>query len=233
MKKFLSITLIVFFCVCSLVQASSLIETWDSDIGNWAIKDVEGGTAYGSLSWVPNLGGREGVLQITGGPATYIPREDIIYLSGGLADSADYSLGQTIEFDFYASVLPAQLDVYFLHDKGGEDYAWYYTITPSIGWTHFSIPFGGPSAGWYNVNDGRMTANEFWDDIIDIDEIGIKIWYDQNLGGQIYGLDNFDVIPEPETWAMLGIAFASVAFSFRKRLSEQLALVKARFHWKA
>jgi hypothetical protein len=223
-----SLFVIVVFANTS--YATPLLETWDAGVGTWAISNVLGGAAYGSLSWAPTLAGRDGVLLITGGAATNQPVEDIVFTASGLAGNANYSLGQEIVFDFYAAQAPVAVNVYFLHDVGGQEYAWFLDVTPSVnvgGWASISAPISfDTGSGWFNVDDGRITANEFYQDIIDIDQIGISIRYATGQGGQIYGLDNFDVIPEPGTYAVLGAALLSLALCFRSRLTVALADIK-------
>lgn len=211
---------------CSSGHASPNVETWDSDTAGWLIKDYSGGAAYGSLSWAATLPLNEqpGVLQVTGGaPADPTPRDIIYTTGGGLAGNINYATSLfTIMFDFYAAAVPVKLDAYLL----GSGYKWFFDLTPSLsaGWNSLSAPIGGT---WYNIDDGRSGA-DFVADIADVDEIGIMITYNLNQGGQVYGLDNFDVIPEPETWAFLGIAFLSIGYSFRDRLEKALAVIKAR-----
>lgn len=220
--------ILLFTLICGSVYASPNIETWDSTTSGWLIRDIEGGAAYGTLDWVSSLGGQSGVLRDTGGAATTVAREDLIYTTSGLAGNVDYSGGGlTINFDFYSdSYLPQQLDVYILSNSGVNNYAWFLDVTPvSLGWTSISasISFGD---GWYNEL-GR-TSSDFSADLADVDEIGVRLWYANDAGGQIYGLDNFDVVPEPETWAFLGIAFLSIGYSFREKIDKTMADLMVR-----
>jgi len=220
--------ILLFTIMTGFAYASPNIETWDADTSGWLITDIEGGTAYGTLDWVSSLGGRSGVLRDTGGASTIAVREDLIYTTSGLAGNVDYSGGGlTITFDFYADLyLPQQLDIYILSNSGGNNYAWFMDVTPvTLGWTSISAPiyFG---AGWYN--ELRRTSSDFSSDLTDIDAIGVRLWYADSQGGQIYGLDNFDVVPEPETWAFLGIAFLSIGYSFREKIDKAMADLMVR-----
>ncbi len=226
--------LLSFLCAVSIAgsaAASANIETWDTDTSGWLIRDFFGGTEYGSLDWVSTLGGYSGVLRDTGG-ASDNNRIDYIYTQGpGLAGNMDYTIGGlSVVFDFYnQSAVPAQLDIYLMSDLGGNEYEWHLDVTSQVtasGWSQISgrLDF---SDGWYNIDDGRTTAAQFSADLADVDEIGIMITYLDGVGGQIYALDNFDVIPEPETWAFLGIAFLSIGYSFRDRLDKSIAMAKA------
>lgn len=215
--------------------ASAYLDTWDATTENWQIKDIGGGASYGSLDWVATLGSHSGVLRATGGAADTDPREDIIYVthvdsgSGLGGDLSAGDLGAT--FDFYSDgALPQKLDVFILSGEGGNNFAWYLDVTPSLstGWASINAAITH-GAGWYNIDDGRTTEAQFNADLVDIDQIGVLLYYRDNEGAQIYGLDNFDVdtfvpdaIPEPETWAFLGIAFLSIGYSFRHRLDKAL-----------
>jgi hypothetical protein len=212
--------------LCLNVHASPNIETWDANTSGWQIRDFFGGTEYGSLDWVSSLGGNSGVLRDTGGPGD-VNRLDIIYTADPSL-AADWSLGGfSVVFDFYSqSDVPAELDIYIQSSSG---YAWFLDVTPQLTagtWSEVSgsLSFG---AGWFNIEDGRTTSSQFLADVADMNEIGIMITYADGVGGQVYALDNFDVIPEPETWAFLGIAFLSIGFSFRDRLDRALARARA------
>ena len=217
--------LVISACLSVTTNASINIETWDSNTSGWQIRDFFGGTEYGTLGWVSSLGGYTGVLRDTGG-AVDVNRLDIIYTSDPSL-AADWSLGGfSVVFDFYSqSDIPAYLDIYIQSSSG---YAWFLDVTSQLTagtWSEVSgsLSFG---AGWYNIEDGRTTSAQFLADVADMNEIGIMITY-LGSGGEVYALDNFDVIPEPTTWAFLGIAFLSVGFSFRDRLDKALARAMA------
>lgn len=226
-RSVIAIAFYLLISQCYLLGGINL-ETWDGPgTSNWTIEGYDGSPLYGTLSWVPSLGGQSGVLQNEGGGQTTEIREDIIYTTTGLAGGMDYSSGGlSVQFDFYADQLPQKLDIYIL-SGAGVDYEWFLNVTPTTtGWTSILMPlsFG---QGWYTEN-GRTTASNFSADLAIVDRIGVRIWYANNDGGQIYGLDNFDVIPEPETWAFLGIAFLSVGYSFRERLDKAMAALMVR-----
>jgi hypothetical protein len=219
-------------CLCILsgaVYASPEIEEWTANEAGWQIKDFFGGTEYGTLGWQDPLTTHDGSLTVSA-VANDVNRLDILYTTDAtLLPKIVVDTSQVL-FDFYSlGAVPAQLDVYLL----GNGYQWFSTVTPTAnGWRNgISAPIS--SSSWYNMQ-GQI-ASDFATDMGTISEIGVMISWLDNDSSQFYGLDNFDVdtwdssvVPEPETWAMLGIAFLSIGFSFRERLDKVVEGLKVR-----
>jgi hypothetical protein len=223
-------------CMCMLggiVYASPQIEEWPASEGDWSIRDfLSGGAAWGSVGWDPG-----GSLTATdGGLADN--RMDIIYTqAGGAAHDlmGNRALGGDafqVTFDFNSDTdMPAHLDVYMMSNLSGAEYLWFSRVDSQLsanGWSSVSVPI--VSGNWYNLG---QSGADFATDMGKIDEIGIMITWINQDDSQLYGLDNFDVVawepvPEPETWAMLGIAFLSIGFSFRERLDKVVEGLKVR-----
>lgn len=139
-----------------------------------------------------------------------------------------------IQLDFYADSgtgdgSPGSMDLYF-SDSGGQH--WFYNVNtegnPYADWGFIaaSTDYG---AGWYST-DGPDTEAAFLASIQDVDQVGIYLAYQPGVNDQTYGIDNFVLndavnVPEPGTFLFLGVAFASMGMSFRKKLREILASV--------
>ena len=137
-----------------------------------------------------------------------------------------------IKFDFYRE--PGlggtpNVEVYFEDAVSGA--IWYYQLSGEIadGWGSYSVPvdFG---AGWYSPGPplGGGTQGDFLSSIQTVQEVGFYLGYVAGEDDQTFGFDDFlfdDAVntPEPGTFLFLGVAFASMGMSFRKRLREMLA----------
>ncbi len=131
-----------------------------------------------------------------------------------------------VSFEFYAgSGAPAGLGFFF---QSGDNH-WYYDINPvnSSGWQTYEalLTFGG--SGWYGyANDDfitDLTLSNFNTDLAAVDRLGLYIYYNVNQSGQEYGIANFGLtVPEPETYLALAVALLSVAFVFRRKITESL-----------
>lgn len=234
MKRIFIITLMAVISV-SAVYASPILETWaDGTTRAWEITDDNGNpTPYGSLAWSDAIG-RPHALKITGGAYSDQPKEDRIFADSGSSGGAfvgDWSgggLGYNVIFDFYSDTkVPQRLDVFFLSD---DQWAWYYTVFPAVGWSSFSVPLGR-GAGWYS-EQARDISN-IGGDLTDVDQLGVRVYYNYDGGntdgGLIYGLDNFDLdnaVPEPGTWVMLGFSLISLCYTFRRKLDRMFEFVR-------
>lgn len=200
-----------------------------------------GGVAYGSLA---NPGGaaHAGALGITGGGPAIGPRDFINIAGAPFGTPLNYAtLGgggvQGIHFDFYvdSATVPSALQLYFV----GNGNIWFYDLSSQLatGWNTIGANFNASTPGdmfgsW--VQYPEFGIGDVWTtDIQTVSRIGLELSYLSSLGGQIYGVDNFTLddqtflVPEPETYVVLGIALLSMAFVFRKRITDSLAEARA------
>ncbi len=137
-----------------------------------------------------------------------------------------------LTFDFYADgTVPSLLGFYF-QSVGGSH--WFYNIA-SVGaantWNTYEV--GVASSGWlgYDNIDWTGAPGETIDAAwANIAEVGMYFWFNPNQAGQDYALADYGVgmtVPEPETYVVLGMALLSVAFIFRKRITDSLAEARA------
>jgi hypothetical protein len=188
-------------------------ETWaDGTVPPWTSTNSPGRNAapYGTLN------ASAGWLQISGGSGQEALKEDYIYTSTDLIGNYRPYLGGTnvysVFFDFYASNgIPDNLSLYF---RSGTN-TWYYDISTIYGgWWNYGV-YLNQAEGWYG------SSSTFLTDLNAVDEIGIVLLYQWNTGGQVYGLDDFQLsdyipVPEPGTWTVLGFALTSLAMTARR-----------------
>lgn len=197
----------------------------DSSVGSLADGSGDGEFVGGALA-----------LQVTG-PTDDLPHTDIFYTSAFGTD-LDVTGYAGLAFDFYAdNEAPQDLGFYF--QSSTENSIWYYSIddTYSIDtWHTYHAPFSSVS-GWrgyswaggnYNLYGAGPAATAFDLAILDVDQLGFYIAYNDPSAVNIYGFDNFGLtVPEPETYMALGMALLGMAFVFRKRITESLDEVRA------
>jgi hypothetical protein len=209
------------------------METWDADAQGWTLTDDTGGAPEGGLTVPAGFGEPSPrALRVDADVGDPPPPIDRLRTDGSgatyLAGSQDYTTWegfprpQYIWFNFYnePASAPAGLQLFF--ESGASPGAtWYYNLDTaglsSGSWHSFMVPMFGSE--WYDLGSGGTWAN----DIVDVDEIGIRITYLTNVDDQVYGLDSFRrgyLVPEPGTYAALGFAFASLGMTFRRRLND-------------
>lgn len=134
-----------------------------------------------------------------------------------------------LQFDFYSgSGAPSKIG-FFLEALGGS--VWYYDVTPvhSSGWQTYGVSFGG--SGWYGFTDSTWSASAAvsLDSILgDVEKVGMYVYFNPNQTGQDYGVGTYGLtVPEPETYVVIGIALLSVAFIFRRKITDSLAEARA------
>lgn len=213
---------IVVCAIAAFANAATITEDtdWTGEFEDWSIEG-SAGSAYGTTG----EGGSDDWLEITGGTASLSPEEDYIFSDSTLAGDSDLTSDgvQSIAMDFYSeSSTDYSVSFYFLYNDGVDDYIWLSDISASgTGWnTYFAnLEF----INWYNVSGPNDSAT-FATSLTDVDEIGILLTYEDNVGSQVYGIDDFQlndniVIPGPQTWLLLGFTFVSMGMTFRTRLS--------------
>jgi len=199
------------------------------------------------------VGGQPNNMQITastGGDAQ--PRTEILYTADGamtgnynlFGPDSDQVVG-TISFDFYAGAddggnaeginAPLELGAYFQTMDGT---VWLYAFDPTgiSGWDTYTATFGSGSGwvGWGDDTFSTAATTTFTDAFADVTRIGIYVTYQADADDQVFGLGDVNlsvsvsvVVPEPETYMILGMALLSVGVVFRRRITDSLAEVRA------
>jgi hypothetical protein len=200
--------------------------SWDTDLD----PTIEG-VGYGTLA-NPGGAGTVGSLGITGGAADTAPRDFINLLGAPFAGNYTVLGVQGIHFDFYvdSATIPSALQLYFV----GSGNIWFYDLSSQLatGWNTIGANVDTLVGEW--VQYPEFGVGGTWaTDIAAVTRIGLELSYLSGVGGQIYGVDNFTLddepflVPEPETYVVLGIALLTMAFVFRKRITDSLAEARA------
>jgi hypothetical protein len=231
------------------VSWSAIIVSQDAagTTGEWNSTIVYGNPVTG-ISEQPSLVGHSTVGQIDVTTlGQFGAQTELVYndSTAGGALTGDYTdffgglevvRAMTVEFYSYGNVgsLPSDFRLYML--AGGN--SWYYEVGPMItGWSTFNVNFvhltdpGLPFPGWYSDNP-LLTLNDFYSDLATVTQLGFELQYLVNTPSQQYGFDNiilYDTyfVPEPETYLMLAVALASLAFVFREQLRESIRTAMA------
>jgi hypothetical protein len=205
--------------------AAPIITTDWNDAGtdNWAVRDHFGvqttildGDPAPLTDW----------LRITGDPGVGNTGDAEIYNNSDLVGNYNglpEGVARSIHLSFYANTAPGTLQLYLV----ANGHYWYYNLNVSSGWQNFAINLYDRTddSGWFGPG---LTYSDFATDLNSVTEIGFYLTYNTTAGPQTYGVENFIlddqyVVPEPSTYAMLGISFLSMALIFRRKLREGLA----------
>jgi len=203
-------------------------ESFDASAGGW---NHYAPYDFGTFSYVGPGVGHAGYIQTAattvGDPG--IHQDSAIAnsgASGGLLAGNQNYLGSAVSFDFYgAQALASGLQLYFA--SAGSGRTWTHGVESlGAGWNDGQTVAMAWSSGWTGGTEGQFNT-----DIADVDEIGFIVTYLDETAGQVWGWDNFrkgTSVPEPGTYAMLGVALASLGITFRRKLSESVGqLTKA------
>jgi hypothetical protein len=239
------------------VRAVPLVSEMGSDLLGWNAERrdlgenafMDGGVPNDPIAPVSSVhGSGTAGIQITGGTAPgegNPPVEDILYDDGGdwtgnwSSKWAANGPPLRMEFDFFADANangtwdgwstdgPSGLSLYIV----GATTTWFYDLTGQpTAWSHHLVNLIH-GAGWYDAIGGAG-EDQFNSDILGtVSQIGIRIWYDQEISSQRYGLGSFTldneyfIIPEPQTYYSIGIAVLSLGITFRRRLNDVFATV--------
>lgn len=199
-------------------------ELWTNGLAGWTNVPPQNPVPVDTAITNPGAGGvdSDGYLRIVfssqGGPPA--PEDDTIYTISQ-SYTGNYQLaGLTLRFAFYAEdILPLAAGLY-LHSAISDstwDFAFNNTAVGS--WTWHSIPFNY-DAGW----SGWGGAADFWNDLANIDWIGVNIARAMDTMQQDYGIDSWRYyIPEPGGLSMLAVVALSSSFTFRKLRRKRFA----------
>jgi|GEM_PF-1815599 len=217
----------VYFGAVTMVQAATIIDTFDGGMDDWESRAVAGGAAEASITGGQTTGGRAGTVRIL---ADSVDQADLVFAGitdNEFAGNKDYTTllpggVESVTFQFYAGAddggdpfattdIPGDLRLYFV---SAGSITWYYDIDVTAGWGGSYFGYGAnfyPYSGWYT--DDTRSQTLFMGDLADVDEIGLEILY-QDWDGQVYGIDDFTLsdqpVPEPSTYAILGFALLSL-----------------------
>lgn len=222
------------------VSESAIIAYQDGDTSahdNWSISAVQGAPA-GALNTAQSVGGHGNAGEITDSTGVG-PDVDIIYNTSGLVGNflnfsggGEVVRGFSAEFYAYQAVGSSASDFRLYMLANGN--TWYYDIGPlDAGWNQFYAnmahaddPLFGGFPGWYS-EIGRTVA-DLTTDLASVTQIGFELQYLASQANQVYGFDYIGLydnyfVPEPETYLVLAVALASLAFIFREELRRAAA----------
>lgn len=220
--------------LCWSAGAAPMIQhTWDGESYGWTTAAYLGNpqqvrTEQGTA------GSRANVLRIVGGDPNGISEGEIYHpnaFAGNWRGSMPNPNGgdgvvRWVRFDFYASNWDTgnRLELYFETTLGD---IWYYEITGlASGWNDgITVPVESMGA-WYSLT--RSGTTEYLEDLTRVQEVGFLLAYRSGESGQLYGIDNFTldnfvIVPEPETYMTLGFAFLSLGITFRSRIRKAVS----------
>jgi hypothetical protein len=164
---------------------------------------------------------------------------DLVYATPSSSDFTAFDFGaeginavEALSVQFWANSggpgavdYPASLEFYFL-DGGGTYWVYDIDVTGlSQGWNALWADISQWSAGlWDDVGGGGNWLAA----IADVDEVGMRIGY-QQIDGQEYGIDNFRIhYPEPGTYAVLAFALMSLGITFRGKIKEGISSLRSK-----
>ncbi|MCX7590415.1 MAG: hypothetical protein N2255_02190 [Kiritimatiellae bacterium] len=225
----LFVATVLTWALCWTVSAAPMIQhTWDGESYGWTTAAYLGNpnqvrTEQGSA------GGRDNVLRILGGDLEGVSEGEVYHpnaFAGNWRAAMPHPFGgdgvvRWVRFDFYAQnwATGNRLELYFETTLGD---VWYYEITGlSSGWNDgIEIPVESMGS-WYSLT--RSGNMEFLEDLTRVQEVGFLLAYRSAEVNQLYALDNFVldnfvIVPEPETYLTLGFAFLSLGITFRSRI---------------
>jgi hypothetical protein len=246
MKK-VSVGMVIMLALCWSATAAVIVtEDFAGGLNGWVIDDASdgsGGAPYGTIT----DGG--GYYRVDSGNANGGNIVDYAFDGGGVF-AGDYRSTANgggglaangingISFNFYnpaATAIP-ELSVYLV--AGGN--TWYHALTTvdtTGGWGNYgaNLSYDSLNAGtgnWFTLAGDNLAT--WQSDLANVTGMGFRMLYDTSAN-QIYGLDDIIIqddpyillVPEPQTYAMLGFAFLSLGVTFRRRLEDALSSLKA------
>jgi len=187
------------------------ISTFDTDAEGWtAAGDVEG-----PLSWSAtggNPGGHAVIDDRTTGGVTYF-----VAPAAFLGDQSA-ALGTDLTFDLM-QIYPGSPDQFNSSDVvlqgGGLTLAHDTPVNPGNGvWTSYGVRLEAPGWRLNSLSGAQATPEQFATVLSDLTALRIRAEY--QTGADIGHLDNVALVPEPATWAMLGVGLAAIGVIGRR-----------------
>ncbi len=193
------------------------------EFAGWSVSGFDGMSNPPGLTWDEG-GSFTFSADTTGNFNPYVALFSTDAFGGG--DPLSIAEGTGLSMDFTGGT-PSGLGFYFSSSADGGS-VWFHDILGSPGEGRHSVSFA--SSGWYGFADNT------WDDpptgtfdnaLAAVTGVGFFVYFNPDED-QTYGLNDFGlVVPEPETYMILGMALLSVAVVFRKRISDSLVEVRA------
>jgi len=208
--------------------------TWTSGTDGWQVDQIDGAGA--------SIGNVASTLQLV---ITNAPSAAAGIYANGSSSSGNfvgnyYSLANDLRSG--SSNLVVQFDLQTLgnyNDQAGmmllyfvgngNQYIYSASLTQPVTnqLTHYSFLIGS-ATDWFGTN------NTFNADFNNVSQIGLQFYESLGASDSYIQLSNFELngqlqVPEPETVWMIVMVLASLAVTFRGRLSEMAGQVKARF----
>ena len=217
--------------------------------GTWVLNKLADGSWAGPPASAGSATINAGVMDIDSGAANGGNVADFFY--SGADFDGNYTAGglavdgiQGVSFDFYnggGTAIP-ELSVYLVAASGR---VWYHSsteVTSTSGWGTYGVNLsydsldtmlaGDQRGEWFTLGGDNLAA---WQtDLATVSGIGFRMLYD-TTANQAYGFDDiiiqddpyYTMVPEPQTYAMLGFAFLSMGVTFRRKLEASFASLKA------
>lgn len=190
------------------------ISTFDIDAEGWTAQgDVEGPLRWSATGGNPS--GHAVIDDRTIGGVTYF-----VAPTAFLGDQSA-ALGTDLTFDLM-QIYPGSPDQFDSPDVvlqgGGLTLAYDTPINPvNGGWTSYAVRLEAPGWRLNSLSGAQATPEQFASVLSDLTALRIRAEY--QTGADIGHLDNVALVPEPATWAMLGLGLAAIGAMGRRQRS--------------
>jgi hypothetical protein len=196
---------------CTALPLHAAISTFDTDAEGWTAQgDVEGPLTWSATGGNP--GGHAVIDDRTTGGVTYFVAPQVFLGNQSAA------LGTDLTFDLM-QIYPGSPNQFDSSDVvlqgGGLTLAFDTPDNPSNGsWTSYAVRLEAPGWKLNSLSGAQATPEQFATVLSNLTALRIRAEY--QTGADIGHLDNVALVPEPATWAMLGVGLAAVGFFGRR-----------------